>query len=173
MARTGHRGAANDAFVKAVQSVYEDRLDEFCSVVAAITRDRTGARDVVHDAFAAALRSLNHSRGDGGIGAWIWRIVVNTARDRRGRRELQLSQLTGEATNGAAPHRAAAADDRLAEAIQALPRAAAACDLPPLLRRSRLPRQIGDELGIATGTVSAALNAAHRSLTRQLNEVHG
>ena len=171
MARTGHRGAANDAFVKAVQSVYEDRLDEFCSVVAAITRDRTGARDVVHDAFAAALRSRNQFRGDGELGAWIWRIVVNTARDRRGRRELQLRELTGEATNGAAPHRAAAADDRLAEAIQALP------------ERQRLAiflryyadldyRQIGDVLGIATGTVSAALNAAHRSLTRQLNEVH-
>ncbi len=169
MARTVERGALSDDFVKAVQAVYEDRLDEFCSVVAAITRDRSGARDVVHDAFASALRARSQYREDGDLAAWIWRIVVNSARDRRRRRESQLPELTGETVEQAVPRRDAS-DGRLTSAIQALP------------ERQRLAiflryyadleyRQIGEVLGIATGTVSAALNAAHRTLARQLTEV--
>ena len=68
------------------------------------------------------------------------------------------------------PRRDAPTDGRLAAAIQALP------------ERQRLAvflryyadleyRQIGEVLGIATGTVSAALNAAHHTLARQLNGV--
>ena len=72
-------------FVAALETVYEERLDDLCSVVAAITQRRHGARDVVHDAFASALRSHDQYRGDGDLGAWIWRIVVNQALDQRRR----------------------------------------------------------------------------------------
>lgn len=160
---------AADVFVRAVQAVYEERLDEFCSVVAAITRDR-GGRDIVHDAFASALRSRRQYRGEGDVSAWVWRIVVNTARDQRRHRKLQLVELNGATAEQGEPRRdGTACNDRLAAAIQALP------------ERQRLVvflryyadleyRQIGDVLGIATGTVSAALSSAHRTLARQLNE---
>jgi RNA polymerase sigma-70 factor (ECF subfamily) len=160
----------SDEFVEAVRVVYEERLDDFCSVVAAITRDRDGARDVVHDAFASALRSRGQYRGEGDVAAWVWRIVVNTARDRRRRPQADAAGEAVEELEDVAPRRHDPADGRIAAAIQALP------------ERQRLAvflryyadleyRQIGDVLGIAIGTVSAALNAAHHALARQLNEV--
>jgi RNA polymerase sigma-70 factor (ECF subfamily) len=160
----------SDDFVEAVRLVYEERLDGFCSLVAAITRDREGARDVVHDAFASALRSRGQYRGEGDLAAWLWRIVVNAALDRRRRREVEIAEEAVEELEDAAARRDRFPEGRLAAAIQALP------------ERQRLTiflryyadleyRQIGEVLGIATGTVSAALNAAHRTLARQLNEV--
>jgi RNA polymerase sigma factor (sigma-70 family) len=163
-------GPVSDDFLRAVQAVYEERLDDFCSVVAAITRDRGGARDVVHDAFASALRSQTQYRGEGDLAAWIWKIVINTARDQRRRRQPDFRELTVEALDGAMSRQGTAADGSLGAAIQSLP------------ERQRLAiflryygdleyRQIGEVMGITTGTVSAALNAAHRALIRQLNEV--
>lgn len=160
---------ADDDFMTTVRAVYEERLDDFCSVAAAITRDRSSARDVVHDAFASALRSRRQYRGDGDLGAWIWRIVVNTARDHRRARTPLLEELPDE-TPELQGARGQDPDGRLAEAIQELP------------ERQRVAiflryyadleyRQIGEVLGIATGTVSAALSAAHRTLERQLDGV--
>jgi RNA polymerase sigma factor (sigma-70 family) len=164
------RQSPNDDFVTAIRAVYEARLDDFCSVVAAITRDRGGARDIVHDAFASALRSRDQYRGDGDLSAWIWRIVVNTARDQQRRHGPEWREPMRAAIEEAAPRSEEPANGRLGTAIEALP------------ERQRLAvflryyadldyRQIGEVLGIATGTVSAALNAAHRALARQLNEV--
>lgn len=160
----------SDEFVEAVRLVYEERLDDLCSVVAAITRDRDGARDVVHEAFASALRSRGQYRGEGDLAAWIWRIVVNRARDQRRRRHADVVESVLEHVEDAAARPDRSGDGRLAAAVQALP------------ERQRLVvflryyadldyRQIGEVLGIATGTVSAALNAAHLTLGRQLNEV--
>lgn len=159
----------SDEFVEAVRVVYEERLDDFCSVAAAVTRDCDGARDVVHDAFAAALRSRGQYRGEGDLAAWVWRIVVNAALDERRRRHVDGTE-TVEEIEDASSRQNEFADGRLAAAIQSLP------------ERQRLAvflryyadleyRQIGEVLRIATGTVSAALSAAHHTLARQLNEV--
>lgn len=161
------RPRAGDPLVAAIEVVYEERLDALCSVVAAITHDRGSARDIVHDAFALALRSRHQYRGDGDVAAWVWRIVVNAARDQRRKPKLQLVQLD---EHEGSERRTVSENARLTAAIQALP------------ERQRLAiflryyadleyRQIGEVLGIATGTVSAALSAAHRRLEEQLNEV--
>ena len=159
------------AFLEEVEAVYTERLDAFCSVVAAITGDRGVARDIVHEAFAAAIRSRDSFRSEGDLAAWVWRIVVNTARDHQRRSGRKPTTL--EEGGIAAEHDFAAAQDaspEIVEAIQELP------------ERQRLAvflryyadldyRQIGEVLGMATGTVSATLSAAHRNLQQQLREV--
>ena len=42
--------------------------------------------DAVQDAFARAVRSRRTFRGRGTLEAWVWRIVVNAARDARRKR---------------------------------------------------------------------------------------
>lgn len=76
--------------VEELETLYRDCLPEFTRVASAIAGDAESGRDAVQDAFAKALRKRRRFRGDGSLEAWIWRIVVNAARDagRRRRRKL-------------------------------------------------------------------------------------
>ena len=72
-----------------LEALYRERLPEFRRVATAIAGDPESGRDAVQDAFAKALRKQRRFRGEGTLEAWVWRIVVNTARDvgrRRGRK---------------------------------------------------------------------------------------
>jgi RNA polymerase sigma-70 factor (ECF subfamily) len=73
-----------------LEALYRERLPEFTRVAAAVAGDEESGRDAVQEAFAKALRKRRRFRGDGSLEAWVWRIVVNTARDagRRSRRKL-------------------------------------------------------------------------------------
>jgi RNA polymerase sigma-70 factor (ECF subfamily) len=73
------RVPADGAQLDAIEHLYRERLDEFCSVAAAIVRSREAAKDVVHDAFAQAVRKRGSFRGEGSLEAWVWRMVVNAA----------------------------------------------------------------------------------------------
>jgi RNA polymerase sigma-70 factor (ECF subfamily) len=76
-----------------LEALYRDRLPEFTRAAAAIAGDDESGRDAVQDAFAKALRKRRRFRGEGSLDAWVWRIVVNTARDagRRNRRRAMAS----------------------------------------------------------------------------------
>jgi RNA polymerase sigma-70 factor (ECF subfamily) len=166
---SGKRWRVGGTSVEAIEAIYQQRLDEFCSVVAAITRDRAGALDVVHEAFVSALRSRASFAARGSLSAWLWRIVVNAARDH----QRQTGSQSAEWHDRHAAARNEGFHEGLGDvavAIQALP------------ERQRIAvflryyadldyQQIGEVLGIATGTVSATLSAAHRTLHTQLDEV--
>lgn len=76
--------------VDELERLYRERLPEFTRAATAIVGDPDSGRDAVQDAFATALRKRRRYRGDGNLEAWVWRIVVNAARDagRRQRRKL-------------------------------------------------------------------------------------
>lgn len=76
--------------VDELETLYRDRLPELTRVAAAIAGDEESGRDAVQEAFAKALRKRRRFRGEGNLEAWVWRIVVNAARDasRRSRRKL-------------------------------------------------------------------------------------
>jgi DNA-directed RNA polymerase specialized sigma24 family protein len=72
-----------------LEELYRTRRPEFCRAAAAIAGDRTLGEDAVQDAFAKAVRKRRSYRGRGSLEAWVWRIVVNAAREaRRKRRPL-------------------------------------------------------------------------------------
>jgi RNA polymerase sigma-70 factor (ECF subfamily) len=73
-----------------LEALYRERLREFTRTATAIAGDEESGRDAVQEAFAKAVRKRRRFRGEGNLEAWVWRIVVNAARDagRRGRRSV-------------------------------------------------------------------------------------
>lgn len=157
------------ATVEALGQAYHRGYRRFLRVAEAIVHDGELARDVVQDAFARALRSHFDYRGDGSLDGWIWRIVVNTARNAARDRpllQLPLYEIVDEqaTSNGRSP----------GGELRAL--------LAMLPERQRLVlflryyadldyRRIAEVLEIQPGTVGATLNQAHAAVRRALEEV--
>jgi len=66
-----------------LEELYRTQRPQFCRAAAAIAGDRAAGEDAVQDAFAKAVRKRRSYRGRGSLEAWVWRIVVNAARDAR------------------------------------------------------------------------------------------
>lgn len=120
--------------------------------------------EAVQDAFVNAVRTRKSFRGDGPLEAWLWRAVVNSARQaiRRPQREEALGED---------------------EASDPLPFVG---ELAPLIaqlpERQRLVvflryyagldyRTIAVALGVEVGTVSSSLSAAHTAIRKSMKEV--
>lgn len=144
---------------------YADRVFQFASMVA---RDDLEADDLAQTALERALRALpgfDPARGE--VSAWLWRIVVNAARDHHRaarRRELLLLRLrmlrAGPAQVGEVAEPPGLSDDRLLQAVRRL---------SPLQRSVVALRYGGDlewgDVGTALGISRAAAAAAgHRAL---------
>jgi RNA polymerase sigma-70 factor, ECF subfamily len=147
-----------------IEAIYRARLVDFRRVAAAILGDVERGSDAVQEAFGNALRKRRAFRGEAPLEAWLWRLVVNEARDqlRAARREPVPVLLS---TNGSTTHE----DARLAAAVAALP------------ERQRLAiflryyadldyASIAEALGVKSGTVAASLSAAHENLRKTLQE---
>jgi DNA-directed RNA polymerase specialized sigma24 family protein len=90
--------------VEELEQLYRSRRPEFCRAAAAIAGDRALGEDAVQEAFAKAVRKRRSYRGRGSLEAWVWRIVVNAARDvRRRRPALTLVGSARTETNGHEP----------------------------------------------------------------------
>jgi RNA polymerase sigma-70 factor (ECF subfamily) len=147
-----------------IEAVYRARLAEFRRVASAIVGDSERGSDAVQEAFGSALRKRQSFRGEGSLEAWLWRLVVNQARDElRAVRRSPVPVLLS--ANGSTTEQ----DARLAAAVAALP------------DRQRLAvflryyadldyASIADTLGVKAGTVAAALSAAHDNLRKTLQE---
>jgi RNA polymerase sigma-70 factor, ECF subfamily len=154
------------ASLGAIEELYRARLPEFRRVAAVMVGDRELARDAVQEGFARAVRERATFRGDGPLEAWLWRIVINTARS-EGRAQRRIAPQTEPSalSNG---HTDAEAEVRAA--IGLLP------------ERQRLVlflhyyadldyASIAEALEIRPGTVGATLHAARASMRRLLEEV--
>jgi RNA polymerase sigma-70 factor (ECF subfamily) len=149
-----------------IEALYRKRFRSFALGATALLRDGEAALDVVQEAFAIALRRRGSFRGDGNLEAWLWRIVINVARDRgraRRREERPFPLL-----------RALETDSEPTDDMKAL--------LLALPERQRLAiflryyadlsyAQIAEVLGVSSGTVSASITTARGALRRQLQEV--
>ena len=147
--------------IESLEQLYRDRYPRFLRLALAIVGSREAAADVVQEAFALALRHRDDFRGEGSLESWIWSAVINTGRSqsKRGRRRAELERVQDLASNNG--HAEPWPELRAAIAV-----------LPERQRQALFLRhyadidyeQIGEVLGIARGTVSATLHAAHRSL---------
>ena len=160
------RGVDADDRLAKIEDLYRTRFRHFLRVAIAITGSRELALEAVQDAFGDAIRSRSTFRGQGMLEAWVWRLVVNASRDARSR----VADIPVEPTAMAERNNGRVDSAELRAAIAALP------------ERQRLVlflryyadldyRHIAEALEIKTGTVSATLNQAHRSLRRRLEEV--
>jgi RNA polymerase sigma factor (sigma-70 family) len=116
----------------ALARIYERRYAHFLRVAEAIVGDAELARDVVQEAFARMIRSRFEFRGEGALEGWVWRTLVNTARNaRRDRPPLTVSLADADdvaSSNGHAP------DERVRALMVALPERQRPRALPSLLR---------------------------------------
>ena len=140
-----------------LEDFYRTNLAELRRVATAIAGDRELGCDAVQEAFARAVRKRRSFRGTGTLEAWVWRIVVNAARDaRRKERPVPLEP----SSNG---HRPTIPLDLLTERQREIVFLHYYADLDYAA--------IADALEISPGTVGATLNAARRTLRAALEEV--
>jgi RNA polymerase sigma-70 factor, ECF subfamily len=161
--------------VREIEMVYLSRFNEFCSVANAILHDRERAKDAVQDAFVSALSRRSQWRGEGSLYSWLWRAVLNAARDRRRKHEATpVSDTTAAArTEPTASFDGSAGD------------AGAVVDaLTGLTERQRLViflryygdldyAEIAETLGIKPGTVAATIHQAQEHLRHRLGALAG
>ena len=152
---------------RGIEAVYRAEAARFRKLAAAVAGPDV-ASDVVQDAFALALRKSGSWRGDGPLEAWLWRLVLNAARD-AGRRRLRRQRLGARLLQVTSRPVVPEVSDE--SAIDGPLR-----QLPPRQRDCVVLRYYGDlsyaeiagVMGIATGTVGALLAKAHAALRAAL-----
>jgi RNA polymerase sigma-70 factor (ECF subfamily) len=143
-----------------LEELYRARRPQFCRAAAAIAGDRSLGEEAVQEAFAKAVRKRRSYRGRGSLEAWVWRIVVNAARDAR--RDVRQLPGLGERPSGPAENGRSAVlplellTDRQREVLFLHYYA----DLDYTT--------IAEALGITPGTVGATLSTARGVLRRAL-----
>jgi RNA polymerase sigma-70 factor (ECF subfamily) len=148
--------------------LYERRFRAFVGGAYAVVGEPEAARDVVQEAFARALRDRRRFRGEGTLEAWVWRVVINVARDvaRRSRfADLSAEELAELATLGADP----TGGSELRGALRDLPERQRLAVF--LHYYADLPYEaVARLLDVAPGTVAASLNAARKTLRHRIEE---
>jgi RNA polymerase sigma factor (sigma-70 family) len=107
--------AGNNSSSAEIEAIYRERFRAFLFTATALLGDGDAALDVVQDGFALALRRRASFRGEGSLEAWLWRIVLNVARDRRRSRRRQEPFVPLELFDASEP------SDDLRAALLALP----------------------------------------------------
>ena len=145
--------------VEELEALYRERLPEFTRAAAALAGDPEAGRDAVQEAFAKALRQRRRFRAEGNLEAWVWRIVVNAARDAGRRRRRKLP----------APLPVEARADELGLPLELLTQRQR--EVLFLHYYADLDyTTIAQALGISPGTVGATLSAARQTLRGALTK---
>jgi RNA polymerase sigma-70 factor, ECF subfamily len=150
-----------------LEELYRLRGSDFERVAIALTGDEGLGCDAVQEAFVRAVRGRARFHGNGPVGAWVWRIVVNEAHRRREARRIE-DALPDELGTTPESDRPETADVRSLIA-----------ELPERQRLVLFLRYyadldyaaIAEVLAISPGTVAATLHSAHARLDHDLQEV--
>jgi RNA polymerase sigma-70 factor, ECF subfamily len=149
------------ASVTELERVYRADFPRFVRVATAIAGDEESGADAVHDAFVRAVQKRRSYRGEGPLGAWVWRMVVNAAKKSAGRTaEIELEELASAENGFGDPVRALIAAMPERQRLVLFLRYYADLDY----------ESIAATLGVTSGTVGATLNAAHTALRIPLKE---
>src|SRR3954462_2914604 len=102
-----------------LEAVYRLRYRRFLRVATAILGDEASAHDAVQEGFAQALRGSRSFRREGPLGAWVWRMVVNSS---LGARRAHIARReTSETGAGAAAGGQGTDDIGIRACVAALP----------------------------------------------------
>jgi RNA polymerase sigma-70 factor (ECF subfamily) len=148
--------------------------------------DHNEALDLSQEVFLRVFRTIHRFRGQSALRTWIYRIVVNQARNRqrwwrRRHRSQQISLEEHIRDHGDPPEQSnGAAPDRMLGQKQLAERLRIALDRLPFDQKTALVlreidglsyEEIGFSLGIAVGTVKSRLARAREALRAQLRDV--
>lgn len=147
-----------------------------------LLNDHNEALDLSQEVFLRVFRTLHGFRGQSSLRTWIYRIVVNQARNRqrwwrRRHRAEQVSLDEHIQNHGELPGTASSSPDRLLHQKLVAERLRTALDRLPFDQKTALVlreidglsyEEIGFSLGVAVGTVKSRLARARESLRAQL-----
>jgi len=160
-----HREAPPEDLVTARFETLRDRL---LGTAYLVVGHREDAREIVQEAFLKCWRNRAHAGDVRDLEAWIFSVLLNTARDARRRRRVRHAESLP--TEDAMPARATGTDPgRRAAAREALDRVRSAIHrLPEAEREVFLLRQngdltyeaIADSLGCPVGTAKTRMRKA-------------
>lgn len=149
--------------------------------------DRDEALDLSQEVFLRVFRTLSGFRGQSALRTWIYRIVVNQARNRqrwwrRRRRDEQVSLDQHLRQFGDMEARRDMLPDRLLASKETAERIWQALEHLPFDQRTALILreidglrydEIAFSLGVAMGTVKSRLTRARQALRAELLGLHG
>lgn len=164
-----------DLRYRACDRAYRDHASDVYRIAFAILRDSDDAIDATHDAFARAWERWEQYDIQRPLRPWLHGIVVHIALDRL--RKRRVRRLVGDAAKHPALE-PAAGGDIAAEAVRRQVVEAAMAELRPAARAALVLRhyygydyqEIGEQLGLAGGTVGAILSRAHAVLRARLSD---
>lgn len=137
--------------------------------------DSEDARDLSQDVFLAVFRSIHRFRGDSTLQTWIYRIVVNQARNRQRwwRRRKRSEQVSLETAPFDPPAPAASSPERALDRKELRRRLWRALRRLPFEQRSAVVlrelhgmryAEIAFSLGVSTAAVKSRLARARQTL---------
>jgi RNA polymerase sigma-70 factor (ECF subfamily) len=150
-----------------------------------LLNDHNEALDLSQEVFLRVFRTIHSFRGQSSLRTWIYRIVINQARNRqrwwrRRHRSQQVSLDEHIEMHGELPERTdGSSPDRVLGRKQLAERIRTALDRLPFDQKSAIVlreidglsyEEIGYSLGIAVGTVKSRLARAREGLRAQLRD---
>ena len=146
--------------------------------------DRDEALDLSQEVFLRVFRTLGSFRGQSALRTWIYRIVINQARNRhrfwrRRHRADQVSLDQHIATHGEFLSGGESTPDRMLAQKELAVRLQRALDHLPFDQRTAIVlreidglsyEEIAFSLGVAVGTVKSRLTRARQALRLELRE---
>src|SRR3954469_25523740 len=147
--------------------------------------DHNEALDLSQEVFLRVFRTIHTFRGQSALRTWIFRIVINQARNRqrwwsRRHRRQQVSLDEHIEQNGEMPEQSdASAPDRALDRKELAARIATALEALPFDQRTAIVLrevdglsydEIAFSLGVTLGTVKARLTRARQALRAALKE---
>jgi len=142
-----------------------------------ITRDYMEAEDVLQEAFVRAFKNINSFKGDSTFGAWLKRIVINTAINHVKKRKLEFVEVEdrhkelaeGPAADEFELHQSGMSMEQIRKAIDLLPEGYRMVFCLYLLEGYD-HQEIGHILGISEATSKSQYSRAKKKLRQLLSQ---
>jgi RNA polymerase sigma-70 factor (ECF subfamily) len=162
------RASGGELTLERIERLYIEQARRYHRVAALILGDQAAAEDVVQDAFARAVDQRKKFNASGALEAWLWRIVVNAALDRKRARGNDADAAHAYAQLFApAPTGQADVDEHTREQLMRLPKRQRAAVF--LRYYADLDyREIARILAVTPGGAAKLLHDAHRRLARAM-----
>ncbi len=164
-------GEAQAGSVAAYEELYRDNVGRVFGLCLRMAGDASLAEELAQDVFVKAWQKLGSFRGESAFSTWLYPIAVNvTLSERRARRRRTSRVLaTDDLTPFDKPTRRQGPEDRmdLQKALEVLPDGARAVFVLHDVEGYK-HHEIGELIGVATGTSKAQLHRARKLLREAL-----
>jgi RNA polymerase sigma-70 factor (ECF subfamily) len=166
--RVGEAQAGN---VAAYEELYRDNVGRVFGLCLRMAGDASLAEELAQDVFVKAWQKLGSFRGESAFSTWLYPIAVNVTLSERRARRRRTSRVmaTDDLTPFDKPTRREGPEDRmdLQKALEVLPDGARAVFVLHDVEGYK-HHEIGEMIGVATGTSKAQLHRARRLLREAL-----